>query len=104
MTSIGVFGDLFSYYSFNSYTAVRGIAGIQNYGPRISHQLDLETHTSSSLQCRIYGRFREASLKSDLFVATQKTKREIVLVFGAEMCTGHNSTLYLAPPTNRKHI
>jgi hypothetical protein len=36
------FEDLFSYYAFNSYTAVRGIAGIQNYGARIRHQLDLE--------------------------------------------------------------
>src|SRR2546421_12563813 len=28
-------------------------------------------------------------LKLDLFVAAQKTKREIILVFGAEMCTGY---------------
>jgi hypothetical protein len=31
-------------------------------------------------------------------------KLRIMFVFGAEMCTGHNSMLYLAPHINRKQL
>jgi hypothetical protein len=38
-------------------------------------------------------------LKLDLFVAAQKTKREIMLVFGAEMCTANRDLLSLSAKT-----